>query len=49
MVLVSGAADVVKNGRLWYLQLVGRGSGVAAPTILANIGRALVATPAATR
>jgi hypothetical protein len=40
---------VVKNGRLWYLQLVGSAPGVTAPTILTVLGRALVQTVAATR
>jgi hypothetical protein len=40
---------VLENGRLWYLQLVGAGNGVAAPAILTTLGRALVATRAATR
>jgi hypothetical protein len=43
------ALYVVKNERLWYLHLVGAAPGVAAPTILASLGRALVQTRAATR
>jgi hypothetical protein len=35
---------VLKNGRLWYLQLVGSARSAAAPQILTVLGRALVET-----
>jgi hypothetical protein len=38
---------VLGNGRLWYLQLVGREPAVAASTILTALGRALVQSPRA--
>jgi hypothetical protein len=43
------ALYLVRNGRLWYLQLVGSAPGVGASAILASLGRALAQTRAATR